>query len=131
MKSFEEWTKGVELNTDTTTDAPVCFYAIVSLLGHKRVAGRCTEQELAGQSFLRVDIPMGDRYETKLYGTSSIYSIEPVTEEAVKLVAEQLYSTPIRLYDIPETFREAMRKNQIAAEERYEQRRLEYEDDWR
>ena len=67
-----------------------------------------------------VDIPIGDGYETKMYGLASLYSVEPVTEEAARMVAEQLYSTPIKPYEVPDTIKEAIRKNQITIEEKRE-----------
>lgn len=46
------------------------FYAIVELFGHQRIAGKISEQTIAGQNFIRVDVPDTERNPgfSKLYG---------------------------------------------------------------
>ncbi|REC35230.1 hypothetical protein [Parabacteroides distasonis] len=33
------------------------LWCVVELFGHSRIAGRCTEQNVAGTNMLRVDVP--------------------------------------------------------------------------
>lgn len=40
------------------TAQPLVFWAIVELFGHARIAGRVTEQVIAGQGFIRADVPL-------------------------------------------------------------------------
>ena len=60
-------------------------WAVVELLGHRKVVGRVTEQQIAGAGFLRVDIPgEGQDFTTQFYGPASIYCITPTTEEIAR-----------------------------------------------
>src|SRR4051812_21700633 len=63
----------------------VGMWAIIEIFGHQRIAGWMTEQVIAGQGFIRVDVPeisaeVGGPIAThsKLYGPGSIYAISPV-----------------------------------------------------
>lgn len=38
-------------------EAKFDLWCIVELFGHNRIAGRCTEQNVAGVNMLRVDVP--------------------------------------------------------------------------
>lgn len=67
-------------------------WAVVEILGHKQVAGRCTEEPIAGVNMLRVDIPevAGWPAHTKYFGGGSIYAIHPCSQEHATAAAEQL-----------------------------------------
>jgi hypothetical protein len=77
-------------------------WAIVNLFGHSRMAGKCSEQNIAGANMLRVDVPETNANPafTRFYGASSIYSISPVTEDIAKVYAERLNEMPIESWDI-------------------------------
>jgi hypothetical protein len=61
-------------------------WAIVELFGHKKLAGKLTEQTFGTATMFRLDVPETDqggvftKPYTKLIGVSSIYCITPVTE---------------------------------------------------
>ncbi len=77
--------------TDSTSDAKSFdAWAVVHLFGRHTVAGRASEQKIAGQDFLRVDIPEVDcrQARTVLYHPNAVYDIEPVDEETARLVAQ-------------------------------------------
>ncbi len=78
------------------------LWCIVELFGHQQIAGKCTEQNIAGTNMLRVDVPETSQQGafTKFYGAAAIYAINPVTEEVAKARAEQLQKTPINSWDI-------------------------------
>lgn len=74
-------------------------WAIVELIGHRRVAGYVTEEEVAGTAMLRVDLPMpthdlvsvvegierGREMEaTQFYPPGSLYCLTPTTEAIVR-----------------------------------------------
>jgi hypothetical protein len=61
-------------------------WSILELLGHRRLAGFVTEQEIAGKGFLRIDIP-GERKVTQFYSPDSVYGLTPTTEEVARRVA--------------------------------------------
>lgn len=50
-------------------------WAIVELMGHRKIGGRVTEQIIAGAPLLRIDVPevSGQPGFTQFYGPSSIY----------------------------------------------------------
>jgi hypothetical protein len=81
-------------------------YAIVELFGHARIAGRVSEQVIAGQGFLRVDVP--DLQATKyfppqqgfsrFYGPGAIYSITPVSKEIATQAAQIMRLQQVNAY---------------------------------
>lgn len=77
-------------------------WALVELFGHTRIAGRVTEQSIAGGALLRVDVPETSSTPafTRFFGISAIYSINPVTEEVAKSLVEQMKAEPLQEWDI-------------------------------
>lgn len=77
-------------------------WAIVDVMGHQRYVGRVSEQVIAGQGFIRVDIPKTDKQPpwTKLIGTASIYAITPVDADIAKAMANQRELTPVQPYEL-------------------------------
>ena len=80
-------------------------WSIVEVMGRLRLAGLVTEQVVAGQGFIRVDVPVTARQPpfSRLFGPSSIYSMTPVTEEMAKACAERFNEAPLDVYDIRAT----------------------------
>jgi hypothetical protein len=78
------------------------LWAIVELFGHQKMAGLVTEQSIGVATFLRVDVPATTKQPgfTRLLNPSAIYAINPVTEEVVKIKAEQFQTKPIDSWDI-------------------------------
>ena len=78
-------------------------WAVVDLFGHQRVAGRVTEQQLGGETFVRVDIPKPTdeaSYFTRLFGKGAIYSISLVDEPIAREVAKRCSPAPVGRYEI-------------------------------
>lgn len=75
-------------------------FAIVELFGHARIAGRVSEQVIAGQGFVRVDVPANEQYPafTRMYGTGAIYSITPVDESIARAAAAGMRERPVMVY---------------------------------
>lgn len=66
-------------------------WAIVEAMGFKKYAGHVTTQELAGSSFIRVDVPETSIPEfSKLIGAGSIYMITPTDEATARKAAAVL-----------------------------------------
>lgn len=82
-------------------------WAIVELFGHQQIAGLVTEQQVGGQSFVRVDVPEVDGKPgfTKLYGSGAIYAMTPCSEEVARLAVERLAVRPISIW-MPEINRQ-------------------------
>lgn len=82
-------------------------WALVEIMGHKRFAGRVSEQVIAGHGFVRVDVPEverdGEKVEafTKMFGPSSIYGITPVSETVARALAASLHERPVQTWDLP------------------------------
>jgi len=87
-------------------------WAIVELFGHNRIAGKCSEQNVAGSNMLRIDVPETEKNPafTRLLGHAAIYAINPVTEEVATYWAKMLHCAPINAWDV----REFMEKNKLA-----------------
>lgn len=100
--------------TDTTlppgeiTDQQPDTWAIVELMGHRKLAGKLSEQTIGGSSFVRIDAPAQDGYRTHLYGNAAIYGIHFVSELVARAVASRIDDAPISAYDLPEHARIAM-----------------------
>jgi len=79
---------------------PFDQWAVLEIMGHVRLAGRVREQSVAGTGFLRIDVPetVGLPAFTRLYGTNTIYSITPVSEEFARQAAAALRETPVNVY---------------------------------
>jgi len=79
-------------------------WAIVELFGHSQIAGKCSEQNIAGTNMLRIDVPETDDSPgfTRLLGSGAIYAINPVTEDHARHWAAKLRLKPIQVWDIQE-----------------------------
>lgn len=78
-------------------------FAIVELMGHRRVAGKVSEATVAGVTFLRVDIPKGDAegtVATQFYSGQAIYCMTPTSEEVVKAMARSSQHAPVAVWEL-------------------------------
>ena len=90
----------------TTQPSTFDTFAIVELFGHARIAGRVSEQVIAGAGMLRVDVPdlPATKYSlaqpgfTRLFGPGAIYSITPVSEEIALQAAQSMHVAPVNVY---------------------------------
>jgi hypothetical protein len=87
------------MSTETTTFKQWC---LVELMGHNKIAGHCTEQNIAGTNMLRVDVPetASAKAHTKFYNASAIYAIHPISEDVAMELADRFKVAPIQAYDI-------------------------------
>ena len=90
------------------TAAPFSTWAIVEIMGHQTYAGLISEETIAGQAFLRIDIPETEEQEpfTKLFNPASIYGITPTHEDIARAMAQCYEKQPISLYDLPPEWRQ-------------------------
>ena len=77
-------------------------WAIVELFGHTQIAGRISEQEVAGSMFLRIDVPdIGDTNGfTRFLGASAIYSITPIDEAVARKACDVLKKRPVTVWGV-------------------------------
>jgi hypothetical protein len=75
---------------DTTDAETFDAWVVLHLFGRHTVAGRASEQKIAGKDFLRVDVPEvdGRQARTVLYSPDAVYDLEPVDEETARLAAK-------------------------------------------
>lgn len=77
-------------------------WAIVELMGHRRLAGHVTEVELAGAKVLRIDIPDGDGFTTQFYGGGALYCLTPTSEATARAAAAaSARPEPIHRWELP------------------------------
>lgn len=103
---------------NATTEKPaarVGMWAIVELFGHQRIAGFMTEHVIAGQSFVRIDVPEVAAPDpqsyaaregavihehSKMFGAGAIYAINPVDEAIALAAAAQIRHAPVMAYGL-------------------------------
>jgi hypothetical protein len=75
-------------------------WAILELMGHRRLAGRVSEVELAGHGFLRLDVPEVDGRPgaTQFYAPASVYALTPTTEEVARGLRSR--PEPVTVWDL-------------------------------
>lgn len=83
------------------------LWCLVELFGHFKIAGRCTERNVAGVNMLQVDVPEtpGKPAFTRLFGGSAIYAINPLSEETCRAMVTRLDKEPIVTYDVSDLVR--------------------------
>jgi hypothetical protein len=91
--------------SDQTTDtAAFDQWCVLELMGHRRLAGRLREQEIAGEGFLRLDVFPGSAAEpsaTQFYRPGAVYCITPTTEQMARQVALGTDPGPVKRWELP------------------------------
>jgi hypothetical protein len=79
-------------------------WAILELMGHRRLGGYIQEATIGGTSFVRVDIPGADgqTVATQFYSPQSVYCITPVSEEVARAVAAASEVAPVHRWELPQ-----------------------------
>lgn len=86
-----------------TTDQSIFeCWAVVEVFGHQQLSGKVTEQTIAGQGFIRVDVPdLPDQPGfTRMFGPGAIYSIIPTTQEIATAYAVKNVDAPIKSWQL-------------------------------
>lgn len=77
------------------SDSPAALWAIVELMGHRRIAGRVSEEQRYGVTLLRVDEPRADgSFRSSLYGGASLYGVHFVEEHEAREAAKHASPRP-------------------------------------
>lgn len=80
-------------------------YAILELMGHRRLGGFLSEQVIAGATMLRIDVPAacGEGVAaTQFYSPAAIYAITPCGEAEARAVAARSQPQPVQRWEMPE-----------------------------
>jgi len=88
-------------------------WAILELMGHRRLAGHVSEVEIAGHGMLRLDVPSlpyeeidssvwprEDIVATQFYSPASLYCLTPTTEDVARKLAASLRPTPAQRWEL-------------------------------
>lgn len=94
------------------------FYAIIELMGHQKIAGKVTEQAIAGTNMLRIDVPaIGNQPAfTRYIGGSGIYAINPCSEDVLMAFLKNNMPTPVYVWDVSQMIREEKLRLQSGTE---------------
>jgi len=89
-------------------------FAILELMGHRRLAGWVSEQTIAGAAFIRLDIPAdgddaGATYDpdqdsyvaTQFYSPQALYCLTPTTKDVALAVAKFNKPAPVQRWELP------------------------------
>lgn len=79
-------------------------WAILELMGHRRLAGWLSEATIGGGSFIRIDVPSDDEAAagaTQFYAPASVYAITPTTEDVARSVARRNQPAPVQRWELP------------------------------
>jgi hypothetical protein len=81
-------------------------WCLVELMGHQRIAGLCTEQNVAGTNLLRVDVPNTESQPafTKFFNHSALYAITPIDEKTAIVIANEIKAGVIATWSAEEFF---------------------------
>jgi hypothetical protein len=75
-------------------------WAILELMGHRRLAGIVTDSEIGGGSFIRIDMPMKDgSTSTQFYSPGAVYCITPTTEEIARKMSLAYQPEPVSQWE--------------------------------
>jgi len=87
-------------------------WALVELFGHNQLAGKVSEQTIAGQSFIRIDVPPIKDVPafTKYHLPNAIYGITPVDEDYATRMAQRIQAKPINDYKHNEVIAEIIKE---------------------
>ena len=75
-------------------------WGIVDLFGHTRIAGLISEQAIGGETFIRVDVPNGEGFHTRLFGKGAIYSMSLTDEAIAREMARRSGVKPVSRYEV-------------------------------
>jgi hypothetical protein len=79
-------------------------WAILELMGHRRLAGKVSECQIAGASFVRIDVPAEKEADisTQFYSPQAVYCITPTSEDIARSIASQARPEPVHRWEFPQ-----------------------------
>lgn len=80
-------------------------WAVLELMGHRKLAGYVREQNVAGAGFIRIDVPgpTGDAADvaTQFYAPGALYCLTPTTEDVARRFAAGCRPEPVTRWELP------------------------------
>ncbi len=96
---------------DKTTDT-FEGWAVLELMGHRRLAGYISEAGVAGVPAMRIDIYRGlatEPTQTQFYtNAAAIYAVTPASEELCRRFSENTIPQPISPFELPDLIQSAL-----------------------
>lgn len=79
-------------------------FAVVEMMGHRKVVGKISESDIGLSSLLRVDVlnSQGEFERTEYIGQGSIYCLTIVTEQAALAAAAKNSPSPTWAWNLPQ-----------------------------
>jgi len=74
-------------------------WAILELMGHRKLAGKVSEATIGGAAFIRIDVPGA---ASQFYSPAAVYCITPTTEELAMRIAQNHAPAPVTRWELPE-----------------------------
>lgn len=105
--------------TEPVQEEAATTWALVELMGHRRLAGRVTKDETFGAPQLRVDVFVGDAVEaalTQFYAPAALYCVTPISESVARRFSVSNLPQPISRWELPEALEPARDGDEIDAE---------------
>jgi len=90
---------------DESADNGYQGWAILELMGHRKLAGRVCEATVGSAPLLRIDVFDGDDEApslTQFYSPGAIYCITPANEDLCRKFAAGFAPGPVSHYELPE-----------------------------
>lgn len=89
------------MNPSDTSEA-FSGWAVVELMGHRKLAGRVSQVTQYGTAMLRLDVPGPDGQvaATQFYSSSAIYCLTPTTEEIAVAFAWTRKPEPVAAWEL-------------------------------
>ena len=79
-------------------------WAILELMGHRRLAGYVREVIVAGAGVLRLDVPAdapGEFAATQYYSPQALYCLTPSSEATCRQLAPSFRPEPVSRWELP------------------------------
>ena len=80
-------------------------WAVIELMGHRRMGGKIREVSAYGSAMLRIDVfPLeGDTAtSTHFYGSTSLYGVHPSSERVARAINDREMPELVTKWDLPE-----------------------------
>lgn len=76
-------------------------WAIMEIMGYRKLGGKVSEYKIAGAPFIRIDIPKKEGGEfTQIYNPTSVYCLTPTTEAIARAFAYSHEPEPVQKWDL-------------------------------
>jgi hypothetical protein len=78
-------------------------WAVLELMGHRRLGGKVSATTLAGAPVLRIDVPApdgSDKWVTQFYAPHAMYALTPTTEEIARKLAKTAQPSPVYRFEL-------------------------------